>query len=212
MIERKLLVPPKLMFPFLEVPALAAVIILLSYALWKGPGAVLMFVPAVILAMVIAAPIRSLVLYISMKSEAEERIRAAIGRAPLRMEATASKLPDSPRIGASGIAWDGDRLYIMEAGELATIPWSDVRSWTWRIPGYSKSVAYGGGLNTAAQVWNENASAQVEAAANSGFFVQVADLDRPTWHFQCSDRRVLERWYEILNQIKEGGLRSASAA
>jgi hypothetical protein len=48
------------------------------------------------------------------------------------------------------------------------------------------------------------AAAKIDAAARSGFFVEVRDIDHPRWRIAMKDEAQQARWMEILRQeIKE---------
>ena len=38
------------------------------------------------------------------------------------------------------------------------------------------------------------------AAANSGLFISVRDIENPEWHVKFRDKSILNKWYEILQQ------------
>ena len=38
------------------------------------------------------------------------------------------------------------------------------------------------------------------AAANSGLFISVSDIENPEWHVKFRDKSLLNKWYEILQQ------------
>ena len=104
----------------------------------------------------------------------------------------------------TGLATDGANIYVMDDGVGAKIPWAQVRNWGWSTN--DAPVRYGrtglGGLQD--DVANKEAA--VDAYKNSGFFVSVADVEKPEWQFMTSDEALLKKWMEIFTQIDEGAL------
>jgi hypothetical protein len=58
--------------------------------------------------------------------------------------------------------------------------------------------------NMAAAV--NNANAKASAYRDSGFFVDVADIEHPRWQYMTIDKKLLTRWMEIFKQVNEGKL------
>ncbi|HST74887.1 MAG TPA: DUF4755 domain-containing protein [Acetobacteraceae bacterium] len=141
--------------------------------------------------------------------DARDALVKFIGREPLYIDTTFMDAR-SATLAGTGIAWDGQRLYILDAGEVARIPVSAIRSWTWQIASASSTKLYGT-ANLAMQlgVFKENRRNIVDARKQSGFFVTVADVDKPRWQFATTDETTLRRWEEILTQVQEGRLKAA---
>lgn len=131
-----------------------------------------------------------------------------IGAKPQYINTSLIEVPGlNSSIVGNGIAYHQGCLYILDKGVAAQIPWDDIRSYSWHIEGYNKTEMYGGGIRdmgTKMQVGMDNAFAAMKAERASGMFIEVADIDRPVWHFQTADKALLNRWMEIFNQIKEG--------
>ncbi len=110
-------------------------------------------------------------------------------------------------LSASGMAYADGRLFVLEEGVAAEIPWDLIRSWRWNTEGASQTELYGNVDNTTRmQVGAANQNARALAFRQSGFTLVTADVDKPEWRFQTDDQGVLKRWMEILTQMKEGRL------
>ena len=131
-----------------------------------------------------------------------------VGGSPRYLDITATGVGRSMHhVSASGIAWADGRLFVMEDGVAAEIPWARIRSWTWKIEGWETTDLYG--INAPHQrikVQRQNAEATEFAAQASGFVISVSDVEKPEWKFGCTDAKVLKKWHEILNQMKSGDL------
>lgn len=111
----------------------------------------------------------------------------------------------------SGIAYDGHSIIVMDKGYAVKLDRADIRSWTWRIEGYSTTQIYGkSDIVTSMKVIGANRKSYLDSLASSGFFIEVADIDNPVWQFMSCNERVLRRWDEILRQIDEGKLAVAA--
>ena len=146
---------------------------------------------------------------------AKEAMVAFIGSEPryIDVRGTITRDWNPPKAAGTGMAYDGQYLFIMDDGVVARIPWAAVRNWTWRIEGYStnKLLDANRAATANARLQNNvgNANASAEAKRNSGFFVEVADIEQPQWQFRTDNEQLLRRWDEILTQIKEGKLATA---
>ena len=108
-------------------------------------------------------------------------------------------------IVGTGIAYDDGTIYIMDQGVAAKFNWDVIRKWEWSIPGHT--TFYGtGGLTSAQTTLLANAQSRTQAYLDSGFFIDVIDIEKPRWQFMSSDEKVLTKWMEIFTQIKEGKL------
>ena len=137
----------------------------------------------------------------------------ALGRPPVQADFSAAPSKRRKSIVATGLAYDGERLYAIEESLAEPIAWKDIRRFRWAIeadqavhvhvdvhaPGATPIPDFGA---------RQMAQARRDAAAllRSGFFLEVADIDRPVRQFVTNDKAVLQRWYEILTQMKEGRL------
>ncbi|MBP2315090.1 hypothetical protein J2852_004441 [Azospirillum soli] len=107
-------------------------------------------------------------------------------------------------INASGFAVSRNRIIVIEKGVAAELPWSSIRSWNWKVSGYEQIRTFGPvGLIQGAQVDAVNRAQRDQAKAESGFFIQVADIEKPEWHVQTDDMKMLKKWHEIFLQLKE---------
>lgn len=150
--------------------------------------------------------------------KARDAMISYIGSKPPYIDASGTIMKDWNPVRAcgTGMAYDGRYIYVLDDGEIARIPWSCVRSWQWSIEGHNTIELFTQGvpmaLGTSMQIQANNANMTASAAAyrDSGFFVTVADVDKPVWQFRTTDEKVLRRWGEIFAQIKEGRLSVAS--
>ena len=112
---------------------------------------------------------------------------------------------DLKKLTGSGMAYAGGRIFVLEEGLAAEIPWDDIRSWTWNLEGHQVTRIYGSpDVQTNLQVGDANRVAKLRAERASGFTITTASIEKPDWCFQTSDVAVLKRWMEIFNQMKEG--------
>ena len=155
-----------------------------------------------------------------VSARARQDLSRALGRELVYADFGAAASKRSKSIIATGLAYDGVRLYAVEESIAEPIPWADVRRFSWTIqtdqavPVDVHVHVHGVGLHGASLPYTGDFGARADAAAKrraaamtrSGFFLYVADVARPIRHFVTSDRAVLERWFEILTQMKEGRL------
>lgn len=85
-------------------------------------------------------------------------------------------------------------LSLLIGGFHKTYPYSDIREWqaTKETPG----VVVGGTLAAAGAA----AAMAAQAAANTGFFVTVRDVDNPKWRIAMKDVAMQARWMELMRQ------------
>lgn len=148
-----------------------------------------------------------------MRDEADEAFTKFIGKSVKYKDTAIAVSRENREVGfisGYGLAYDDSIVYIMEHGLAAKIPWTEVRKWSWNVDGYNTTAIYGGSLannmsgNMAAAV--NNANAKASAFRESGFFVDVADIEHPRWQFMTIDEKLLTRWMEIFKQVSEGKL------
>jgi hypothetical protein len=214
MIKRQLAIQPERPHCWKQSLIATGVLMLLGYRVWGE----IVFLGGPIPALIVLAVVHHAALAIK-SAEIQGRIMAqvapalqAMAKRPLKkVDVGCAQSPTNKmHFGGTGIACDGECILVMDQGEVALIPWADVRSWEWRLEGYNRTQAIGGILNPhTASIALQNAVDKQAAAVESGFFVRVADIDKPVWHFQSTDRRTLERWQEIFEQMNEGRLAAA---
>ena len=111
------------------------------------------------------------------------------------------------QLSAAGMAYAGGRLFVLEEGVAAELPWELIRSWKWRTEGASQTQLYGNvDIGSQMQVRTANQNARARAYRASGFTITTADIDKPEWHYQTDDEKTLKKWMEILTQMDEGRL------
>lgn len=88
---------------------------------------------------------------------------------------------------------------VMARGGYKAYEFSQVRSWSVREerPG---GAAVGLGLAGVTTAAAHNVRMAREAAANTGLFLLVKDLDNPEWRVAMGDRMMRARWMELLRQ------------
>ncbi len=147
----------------------------------------------------------------ALKAEADSKFRSFIGRTPRYFDVEACGYGSHlKKLSAAGMAYADGRLYVLEEGVAAEIPWDMIRSWKWNIDGASQTELYGNAnMGTQLQVGAANQTARAIAHRASGFTVTTADVDKPEWRYQTTDEKVLKRWMEILTQMNEGRLERA---
>ena len=142
------------------------------------------------------------------RAEAGEALQAFAGRPLAHWDGDTGHAEAGSACWATGIAWDGQFLYVLDKGVGARIPLSAVREWRWSAnrAGTSRWFSVGGAAQ-AMQAQNEALDADARnrqtVNAGNGLFLSVRSVDRPVWQFQTSDEAVLRRWAEILNQVFE---------
>jgi hypothetical protein len=126
--------------------------------------------------------------------------------------------PISTSITCTALAFDGERIYVLSAkhpGYAFAVDWDDIRGWRWELPGYqtehvsfvgASTAGFAAGMAASMGANRRNEEAKNESAAQSGFFIDVADVDTPELHYQSDDVDHLKRWMEIFRQIKESGV------
>lgn len=129
-----------------------------------------------------------------------------IGRNPKYLDVSFDVKPDG--IGGSAIAYDQGYVYLMQRGIAAKVPWGKIRSWKWEVPGYSQIIDLGNPMSSESVVTGirlnaKNQEAFAKAFKNSGFFVEISDIENPSWQFTSNDVNVLKKWFEIFNQLNE---------
>lgn len=100
---------------------------------------------------------------------------------------------------------------LSHAGSWKTYSYDDVRKWRTTLvrPGM---VGAGANMGTALAAVGAEVRMRAEAAADTGLFVDVRDVDRPKWRIAMRSEAVQARWMEILNQeVNESRPASAHA-
>lgn len=143
------------------------------------------------------------------RTEAGEVLQEFAGRPLARWDGDAGHAEAGGVCWATGVAWDGQFLYVLDKGVGARIPLAAVREWRWSADRAGTSGWFAvGGMVQAMQAQNEalDADARNRQAVNAGngLFLSVRSVDRPVWQFQTSDEPTLRRWAEVLNQVFEG--------
>lgn len=109
--------------------------------------------------------------------------------------------------GSSAIALNqsNQTITLASADAMKVYKFSDVRSWriNQETPGQVIPAMNNAGSVLTAGAANIGAASR--AAANSGLFIQVKDIDYPEWRITMN-KATQNRWFEILTQVlNEGG-------
>jgi hypothetical protein len=111
------------------------------------------------------------------------------------------------RFSGTGIALKEGKIYMMDSGMAAHIPWNFIRSWRYEIQGVERSLV--GVTNYSGVLVPQYSENREEAYRGSGFFVTVADIEYPEWQFQTMNKNLAKKWLEIFNQINEGKIQAS---
>lgn len=104
--------------------------------------------------------------------------------------------------GATAIAVNpARRTMTLASGEkMKTYPLSDVREWSTNLATAAQTVMLGGGLASAVAVGGANMAAGARAAAATGLFVSVRDIENAKWRIEMTSEADQAKWMEILEQ------------
>ena len=139
---------------------------------------------------------------------AVKALRAFVGSEPRFLDAGCSGFSANLNVmSGSGIAYADGRLFVMEEGRAAEIPWSQVRSWSWDIQGWQTEA---GGADYAPDtpmcLVHKTQGPRIVAHRASGFTIVTRDIEKTTWRFTTINRALCTKWMEILRQMDEGEL------
>lgn len=142
------------------------------------------------------------------RAEAGRALKAFAAHPLVYWDGGAGHEETGPVCWATGVAWDGQFIYVLNRGVGARIPLPMVREWRWAAgqAGTTGWFAVGNQLDVLQarqQALDHDARNRWRVEAGNGLFLSVRDIDRPTWQFQSSDERTLRRWAEILEQAFE---------
>lgn len=141
-----------------------------------------------------------------VKDEATRAFVTFIGKQPQYI--AIESVGNNGYISGTGLAADNGNVYLMENGDAISVPWEKVRSWSWKVAGSNMinnttSPLSAEHVTDGIAINNANLRSLADAHNNSGFFVEVASIDNPSWHFKSQDENLLKKWYEIFNQLHE---------
>lgn len=135
--------------------------------------------------------------------EARRRFVGFIGADPDYIDSAVFMYEDGFR--GTGIAYHDGKVFMMQAGHAVEVEWRDVRRWSYSVAAPDLLTTSSIDSQVLTHVTSHNLASAYRAAKSSGFTLQVASIDRPTWKFTTSDVPVCERWMEILSQVDERG-------
>jgi len=108
--------------------------------------------------------------------------------------------------GGTGIALNAkERVVALVDGKVhKSYSYEDIREWVAQEERAGQAI--GVGLQGVVTAGGANIRAAREAAANTGLFVTVRDLERPRWRVAMKDKTTRARWMELLRQeVNERG-------
>lgn len=147
-------------------------------------------------------PVTVLVWYALARAAGRDKLHAAMLGA---LGVQAGQGFDHAEAG-TGIALDptSKTLALLGDGGYRFYTYDKVREWVNSEERASGVVGFG--LAGTASAAGANVRAAREAAANTGLFVSVKDVERPRWRIAMKDNAMRARWMELLQQeINEGG-------
>ena len=147
--------------------------------------------------LIAAAPAVLLIWYLGKRASNRQAAHAAM----LQSVGVAQGTGCDHAEGDSGIAINkqANTLTMRVGGHTKTYAFDDVRTWEWVKERAGEVVGTGNFMgNTAAA--GANWRAAKAAAANTGFFVTVRDVDNPRWRIEMKDTGTQARWMELLRQ------------
>lgn len=141
-----------------------------------------------------------------MTKRGETAFRNFIGEAPDHMNVAMAPGVNQGTMAATGIALAGDRVFIMDRGIATSFPFSQIRSWEWKIVDprgieVSRTTGIPSSVSASIQAHETARQNQVAALRESGLFISVDDVNHPLWHFMSKNKGILSRWHEILQQL-----------
>lgn len=130
---------------------------------------------------------------------------------------------------ASGVAADGfihfeqstgiaanpeDRTITLMINEKCKkYQYTDIRTWEYKDVKATKHFVPGGNFQQGVAVLGANLRERKVAAAETGFYLEVRDIDDPHWRIVMSNPTMQKRWMEILRQeLNEGGVKRVEQA
>lgn len=104
----------------------------------------------------------------------------------------------------SGIGLDTENkiLHLYEGKKYCAYPFSDIRKWSANIQTGGMTMG-GGNVSTAIMIAASNSRVARDNVANTGFFVEVRDIDNPKWKINFPPKdldKSHDRWMEIFRQ------------
>ncbi|MCX7557748.1 DUF4755 domain-containing protein [Xanthomonadaceae bacterium JHOS43] len=109
--------------------------------------------------------------------------------------------------GGTGIAVSASRriVRLKDASRIKDYQFGDVRSWEAKLLTGGMTHVYGGaglsGINANAQAMGANIGQAMRNKSESGLFLSVKDIDKPTWRINMLNKTDLDRWMEVLQQF-----------
>jgi hypothetical protein len=149
------------------------------------------------------APLTSMTWFFIQRASARDKQRAAllaaVGVAP-------GSGWDHAEDGTAIALNPGKREVGVQVGQSFQVyPYEKVRHWEAREERPDVVVARFGVANGVAAAGAQARLAR-EAAANTGLFIEVKDVEAPSWRIVMKDQSTRSRWMELLRQeINEGG-------
>jgi hypothetical protein len=146
----------------------------------------------------------NIILIDQIDAEAKTLLKSYIGLDPKYID-TVTANTDGLLVG-SGIAYQAGIVYFMEMGVATQFPVSMLRDFHYSLEGHDTVSLVRGHLGDQMTVNEINQNAAHEAFKMSGLFLKIADIEHPEWHLMTTDKTVVTRWMEILQQAREGSI------
>lgn len=108
----------------------------------------------------------------------------------------------------SGVALDkeGKRILLMVRDVSKVYGYGDLRSWEIRVGGRAVAMV-GGGMLAGVAAGAASMGAAQRAAAQTGLYLSVRDVQYPLWRVAMLNGGMRARWMEIMRQeVNEGGV------
>jgi hypothetical protein len=146
----------------------------------------------------------NLILIDQIDAESKTLFKSYIGLEPKYID-TLTASTDGKLVG-SGIAYHAGVIYFLELGVATQFPVSMLRDFHYNLEGHDRVSLVQGNLADQLKINQINNAAELEAHKKSGLFLRIADIEHPEWHLMTTDKGVVTRWMEILQQAREGSI------
>lgn len=132
--------------------------------------------------------------------EAKEKLGPAVDHVSIIEPLKYKSIHHNTAIGIDPIA---KIVHLYQNKNYRAYSFSDIRTWSANIQSGGKFIGGGGNLGNALAMTAANVRTSRENAANTGFFVEVKDIDFPKWKIDFPEKDLQkshDRWMEIFRQ------------
>ena len=201
-IERKVLMEPVKQHPLLLATAVVIGVGFLGGLIWGGLFVFFWVLISFLVWYMLGFSILPILLVKRanpiVATRAQEAMLAFIGSQPKYLDTRCTLTRSMKGLTGTGIALTDQYLYVLDDGEIGKIPFDQIRGWTWKIQGYTQ--LRGSDTATSINAGVETMANRSRAHVDSGLFVNVKNVDKPSWQFMTTDKKLLQRWSEIFTQ------------